>query len=60
VAGYVWPGDYHDPRYPDPVPLKQAKSDPPRNDRPAAPSEQLPRPRPVAGDALSAWLQRRD
>jgi hypothetical protein len=57
VGGYVWPGDYHDPRYPDPVPLKQAKGEQPRKDKPA-PSEQLPRPRPVAPDAMAAWLQR--
>ena len=25
VGGYVWPGDYHDPRYPDPVPLKHGE-----------------------------------
>jgi hypothetical protein len=60
VAGYAWPGDYHDPRYPDPIPLKQVKGELPRKEKPAVPSELLPRPRPVGGDALSAWLQRRD
>ncbi len=59
---YFWPGDYYDPRYPDPVPLKQAKNEQPRKERPAAPapSEQLPRPRPVGADAISAWLHRPD
>lgn len=57
VGGYVWPGDYHDPRYPDPVPLTPAKDKQPRKDAPA-PSESLPRPRPVAANAMAAWLQR--
>ena len=60
VGGYVWPGDYHDPRYPDPIPLKKAKGEQPRKGKPAAPSEQLPPPRPVAADAMAAWLQRPD
>jgi len=58
VGGHAWPGDYHDPRYPDPIPLKQAKGEQPRKDQPSAPSELLPRPRPIATDAISAWLQR--
>jgi hypothetical protein len=60
VGGYVWPGDYYDPRYPDPVPLKQAKDEKPKKDPPAAPSEMLPPPRRVAGGAMAAWLQRPD
>lgn len=57
VGGYVWPGDYHDPRYPDPVPLKQATGEQPRKGT-RSPSEPLPPPRPVAADATAGWLQR--
>jgi hypothetical protein len=60
VGRYVWPGDYHDPRYPDPIPLKPAKGEKPGKDKPATPSELLPPPRRVAADAMAAWLQRLD
>jgi hypothetical protein len=55
VGTYGWPGDYHDPRYPDPIPLKVEKKD--KSKKPSTPSEQLPPPRRVGDPPSTAWLQ---